>query len=493
MGDSNLCKKKFIYEQLISCCVMKRGIILLVLICLILPSVSGQGTTAILTSDNPADFAVASAWSQKTGSHLVTTPWGEFSSGALSEVLSTGANLVYIIGGETAIPGAESILKKQGISVVQVSGADRAETSLKVAERFGGTRAVAVYGYDLTAMDDALTLASAETLPIVFYGSADAGFGKSLARMGIGQLELIESPAFDTVVSDSIKASGITTSEISRDEKATVETMLDLAQTRIDEAEVLVRSIKDAETLAAADLIVDAKIKMADAESSFKVGKYSEAFKGAVAAEESARYAIAVYTNRAQGRITDMIAIADLGIAQKGVSGVKEDLRDVGAPYGVGIPVPPIIDLSTYLTDIAGYNLSVEQGSGLGFDYDIIGKYTKAVGQTVTVEIYEQASEADAVEWAGLTKYSDEQSRDWENTTFMGYPASNKSITVPVSDNINQEIFLRVAVGKLGIFTKFTQSVRKSDADTLLLHPLVAQEMVEQVTGEVIKEIEASQ
>ena len=75
----------------------------------------------------------------------------------------------------------------------------------------------------------------------------------------------------------------------------------------------------------------------------------------------------------------------------------------------------------------------------------------------------------------------------------MGYPASKKSITVPVSDNINQEIFMRVAVGKLGIFTKFTQSVRKSDADTLLLHPLVAQEMVEQVTGEVIKEIEASQ
>jgi len=423
----------------------------------------------------------------------VTTSWGEFSSGALSEIISTGASLVYIIGGETAIPGAESKLKKQGISVVQISGADRMETSLKVAERFGAARAVAVYGYDLTAMDDALTLASAETLPVVFYGSADAGFGNSLARMGIGRLELIESPALDTIVSDSIYSAGITTSEITRDTKNTVEAMLDLVRSRIDEAGVLVRSIKDAETLAAAGLIVDAKINMQSAESSFKAGKYADAFKSAVSAEESASYAIAVYSGRAQGRITEAVEAADLGIAQKGVAVVKEDLRAVGAPYGVGIPVPILIDFSTYLVDIEGYNKSVEIGTGLGFDYDTVGKYTRAVGQTVMVELYEQDSESSAIEWAKLTKFYETESKDWMNTTFMGYPASKKSITVPVSDNMNQEVFLRVAVGRLGIFTKFTQSVRKSDIDTLLLHPLVAQAMVEGVTGEVIKEIEANQ
>ncbi len=45
MGDSNLCKKKFIYEKPIGCCAMKRGIFLLILICLAVPSVSGQGDT----------------------------------------------------------------------------------------------------------------------------------------------------------------------------------------------------------------------------------------------------------------------------------------------------------------------------------------------------------------------------------------------------------------------------------------------------------------
>jgi len=460
---------------------------------LALPSASAQGTAAILVSDNPADFAVASAWSQKTGSPLVTTPWGMFSSDAFSEVISTGASLVYIIGGETAIPGAESKLKKQGVSIVQVSGADRAETSLKVAERFGGSRAVAVYGYDLTALDDALTLASAETLPIVYFDTSDDGFGNNLARIGIGHLELIESPTLDTAATDSITSAGITTSEITRDEKATVDAMLDLAQNRIDAAKLIVRSIRDGSTLAAAGLIIDAEINMQNADSKYTNGDYIGAFSSAVLAEESAGYAIAIFEGRSQGRITEMVEAADLGITQNGVSGAKDTLKELGAPYGIGLPLPPVIDLSTYLVDVSGYTLEVEPGTGIGFDYDIIGKYFKTVGQTVNLEIYEQASDADAVEWAGVTKYSDEESRDWINTTFLGYPASKKSITVPISDNMNQEVFLRVAVGKLGIFAKFTQSVRKSDAPDLLLNEVVAQGMVEQVTGEVIKEIEANQ
>jgi putative cell wall-binding protein len=472
---------------------MKRGFVLAFLILILLPGVGAQGKVAILTSDHASDHAVSKTWADKIGATLVVTPWGELSNEAVDDLRFSQANLVYIIGGEVAIPGAIDALEKYDWTVISVGGTDRQETSQNVAERFGAKRAVILDGFDTRAMDEALTMARAEEIPIIFFHTEDTDFSAILQRAGIIDVNLISNPTLKEAIKSSMSQVGITITEIDKDEKDAAQKMIDRAEEKINESLLIVRSIKDGLTLAGSSLIVDAEIKLKLGKDALKTMDYEGAFTFAVLSEESADYGIAIYNGRIRGRITEIVAQANSEIQRVGVAEAKEDLEKVGASYGIGIPVPPIIDLATLLVDVPGYTKSVEQGSGLGFEYDIVGKYTKTVGQTVNVEIYEQPSEADAIEWAEVIKYSEEESRDWKNTTFMGYPGGLKSITFPVSDNINQEVFLRVAVGKLGIFTKFTQSVRKTDTDTLLLHPIVAQEMVEEVTSEVIKEIEANQ
>jgi putative cell wall-binding protein len=472
---------------------MKQSLVLAFLILVLLPAVGAQGKVAILTSDHASDHAVSKTWADKIGATLVVTPWGELSNDAVDDLKLSQADLVYIIGGEVAIPGAIDALEKYDWTIISVGGTDRQETSQNVAERFGAKRAVVLDGFDTGAMDEALTLARAEEIPIIFFHTEDTDFGAILQREGIIDVNLISNPTLNEAIKSSISQAGITITEIKKDEKDATQKMIDRAEERINESLLIVRSIKDGLTLAGSSLIVDAEIKLKLGKDALKTRDYEEAFTFAVLAEESADYGTAIYNGRIRGRITEIVAQANSEIQRVGVAEAKEDLEKVGASYGIGIPVPPIMDLASLMVDIGGYTKNVEQGSGLGFEYDIVGKYTKTVGQTVNVEIYEQPSEADAIEWAGTTAYSEEESRDWENTTFIGYPASQKSITVPVTDNINQEVFLRVAVGKLGVFTKFSQNVRKTDADILLLHPLVAQEMVEEVTAEIIKEIEANQ
>ncbi len=178
-----------------------------------------------------------------------------------------------------------------------------------------------------------------------------------------------------------------------------------------------------------------------------------------------------------------------------GLSGVKDSLRKTGEPYGIDLPLPPIINLALYIVDIPGYTKSqVVEGSGKGFEPDISAKYTKKVGESVTIEIFKQDTSADAIKWAEQTMFATGiESRDWSKTNFLGYPGTIKKITIPVSDNMNQEVYLRVAVGDLGIFTKFTQSVRKSDASLLLVPQDQAVAMVEEITGTIIREIEVSQ
>jgi hypothetical protein len=472
---------------------MKHVFIITFLILLLLPGVGAQGKVAILTSDHAADHAVSKVWADKIGAALVVTPWGELSGGAMDDLKFSQADLVYIVGGEVAIPGAIDEIERYDWTVISIGGADRQETSLNVAERFGASRAVVLDGYDTVEMEDAVTLGTAEGTPIIFFHRGDTEFGNLLGGMGISDVNLISNPALDEAIKTSLSQAEIDITDIKRDEKEKAKKMLDIAEGQINDTELNVRSIKDGTTLAGSSLLMEAGIKLSQGNSAFKSNNYGEAFIFAIEAEELANYAEAIFTGRIQGRISGIVAQADFEIQRVGVAEAKENLKVRGAPYGIEIPVPPIIDLATMLVDIPGYNKSVEQGSGLGFEYDIVGKYTKEVGQTVNVEIYEQQSEVDAIEWVEITQYSEEESRDWENTTFLGYPASLKSVTVPVSDNINQEVFMRVAVGKIGVFTKFTQSVRKTDVDTLLLHPLVAQGMVEEVTRAVIEEIEANQ
>jgi putative cell wall-binding protein len=471
---------------------MKKGIFLVYFILLLLPSVNAQGAVTILSSDHISDQTVATVWAEKIGAHLVLTTWGSLSDETLTDIIKSQPTIVYIVGGEIAVPGAESKLGSYDITLIRIGGATRIETSLGVAERFDAERAVVLDGYDLPSIEVAQTLGVAEGIPVIFTERGDTEIGIKLKGLGITKISLISNPAFEGI-RNSIIGVGISIEELQEDTQSSIRKITEAAEKHINQTEQLVRFIKDGPTIAAARLLVDSKISLSKSISASTAGDYGEAFEKAVEAQELAAYAGIIYSGLYPGRIEKLVDKAELDLSAQGINSVKDELRNVGEPFGIGIPIPPIIDIDLYLVDIPGYTKVVERGSGLGFEYEVRGIYTRGVGQTVYVEIYEMISESEAIDWAEQIVFAPGlESRYWNITDFMGYPASSKNILIPVTDNMNLEVFQRVAVGNLGIFTKFTQSIRKADADKLLLPQDEVQLMVEEVTGEVIKEIEAS-
>jgi putative cell wall-binding protein len=469
---------------------MRNGVVFAFLILALSGAVHAQSSVVILTSDNAADYAVARVWAEKIGADLVVTPWGSMTSEAVSEVVFSQATIVYVVGGAVAIPNAEGELTGYDKTVIRVGGANRQETSLSIAEKFGATRAVVLDGYDTAAMEEAVTLGIAESTPIIFLHRDDSGFGTTLRRVGIGDVTLISNPSITEEVKDSIRTAGIKFTEPFKDKRRSAQKMIDLAESRINETEDLVISIKDGPTLAAAKLLVESKIMVSQAQGAFTDGNYKDAFIQAAVSEEFVTYASLIYNGRYPGSILDAVASANADISSVGVSGAKDALRDRGAPYGVGLPVPQTIDLATYMVDIPGYTKSdVHEG----IEYDMTAKYTKGYDRSVRVELYKRADESDAIKWVEQIVFTPGMaSEDWESTTFMGYPTNMKQINYPGTDKINQEIYLRVAVGNLGVFTKFTQSVNSREPH-LLIPQEEAQAMVDEVTAEIIKSIESAQ
>jgi putative cell wall-binding protein len=457
------------------------------------PTASAQGKVIVISSDNPADQAVASVWAHKIDSGVVKVPWGSLPAEGISDVVLSGASIVYVIGGELAVPNVEAALKTYDKTVIRIGGSNRMETSEGVAKRFESSRAVVLDGWDLTWMEDALTLARAEKIPLVFFHGNDSSPGAALKNAGISDITLFSNPAVDETFRDSLKELGIKVSEKSREKKIATQKMIDFAKASINETTPLVRTINDGPSLAAARLIVEAKISLAKAREGLKSRAYEEAFEQAVISEELGGYAVSIYKGIIKGRILEAVSQANSDISAQGIQIAKESLKNVGAPYGIGIPVPPIKDLKSYLVDIQGYS---KTSVGGGVFYDMGAKYTKVVdgktifGRTVSVEIYERADETEAIKWMEQTKFTPRESGDWVLRDFNGYPANFKSIRYTITDRNNQEIFLRVAIGNLGIFSKFTESVGPNYGD--LISKELAEPMVEEVTTEVIKAIENS-
>ncbi len=449
-----------------------------------------QSSVAILTSDNKADESVATVWAQKIGATLVVTPWGSLTDKAKADVVATGANVVYVVGGDVAVPGAENGLKGYGLTVIRVGGETREETSLKVAERFSNSRAVILEGYDYGSMGNAIIVGATEGIPLIFIKGTDLGAGEKLKENGVSDVTLFSNPAFQADVKDSVKNSGIKITDSTIERRNLVITMIDMASERIKGAEVLVRTIKYGYSLAGARLIVDSNIQLTQARDSLDAMRYGDAFKQTVAAHESALHANYVYNGKVVGSLSDALSTADSDISSRGITIVKDELKQHGSPYGIGLPVPPVIDLSDYMVDIEGYTKRI---LGEGAFYDMAAKYTKGKDRSVSVEIFKRESSTDAVDWMKETQFSTKESRDWESITFLGeYPASTKRITVSVTDRITQEVFMRVAVGNLGVFTKYTQGVSSREPQ-LLIPQEEAVSMVEEVTAEVIRAIEESQ
>jgi hypothetical protein len=144
------------------------------------------------------------------------------------------------------------------------------------------------------------------------------------------------------------------------------------------------------------------------------------------------------------------------------------------------------------MVDVMGYKKS-RVGTELCFDLcNISAKYSKepvgvAPDKTIIATIWIRSNNEAAIAFVNEKKYAnDTESRDWEITTFNGYHASRKSINFTVSENKREEVFLRVAVGNVAIYTEFLQTVGKYDKMTPLEDGI---EMVDEITAAVVNAI----
>jgi len=162
-------------------------------------------------------------------------------------------------------------------------------------------------------------------------------------------------------------------------------------------------------------------------------------------------------------------------------------------------PPPPKLsktdNLRQYMGDISGYTTDGRGPYDLCLDIcDWAEKYTKqpiepGKSKSVKVEFYIQPSSAAAVVWAQETHFANQSadSKNWKLTTFKGYSANKKVLTdIVISDSKESQVFLRVAVGNVGIQAQLTQRVSKYGE----LTPIEELEaIVDEVTGAVISKL----
>jgi hypothetical protein len=137
-----------------------------------------------------------------------------------------------------------------------------------------------------------------------------------------------------------------------------------------------------------------------------------------------------------------------------------------------------MIDISNYEKTRVGTDLCLDicdMGAKYTVQPIIIGK-----DRSVKVELFIHENNQDAIAWEEFHNYQN-QSVDrgtWNPITFLGYPASKKSITHFVSENQEAQVFIRVAVGNVGIQSTLSQRVSKYSE-------LTPQEELEAIVDEV--------
>jgi hypothetical protein len=124
---------------------------------------------AILSSNNPADKALATLLSKHHEVPLVESSWGRLTNDSILELISLNSSSIYVIGGEAALPNAEKSLSDKGISIKKrFNGSDRYETAALVALEWKNSSAiVAAYGYDEEGIATGISRAELEEAPLL--------------------------------------------------------------------------------------------------------------------------------------------------------------------------------------------------------------------------------------------------------------------------------------------------------------------------------------
>jgi stage II sporulation protein D len=102
---------------------------------------NGSEAVVLGRGDVPADALTGSVLAKKYNSPLLLTMSDKIPDSVQSEISELNPKVVYIIGGTGAIStNVENSLKTKGFTVVRLSGTDRFETSLDIAEEINTSR-----------------------------------------------------------------------------------------------------------------------------------------------------------------------------------------------------------------------------------------------------------------------------------------------------------------------------------------------------------------
>jgi hypothetical protein len=258
---------------------------------------------AVLSSDNPADHALAQLLANHLDARIIVTHWGTMSNDSIEELLSLNASRIYIIGGEVAVPRAVKTLAEKGISVEKrFNGTTRYETSARVAREWENSSGIVVaYGYDVEGIKEAMARAESERAPLLFVPQSHIPSEVNETINLISPQKAILFPAPDMIENllyADLNYHGMEIEVVRQDHEEKTFNMISLANITLRESEgtnFTFDAHKEARNVAA-KLINESRESLAAAEEMYDAGRYNLAFGQAVLAKFKAEYSIRIRT-----------------------------------------------------------------------------------------------------------------------------------------------------------------------------------------------------
>ncbi len=311
-----------------------RRIVQLAVLSLLLVGLVGaaQQKAVILVSDNPADYAIAQVLSQAINASVVVTPWGTLSDTAVAEIQNASPDIVYVIGGQVAVPDVEQRLN---ITVKRFAGRDRFETAALVAEYFNATlntsEIIVVHGFDEEGIEQAIKEAKKLKAVIIFTKSDDIPeyVKKFLKKLKAKKAKIIPTPGMNVKVEEEVKkhAEEVEEEKVNFSEKAMK--AISKAEEKISKAEKLLpANATTGREIAAERLIENAKRDISLAREAYSAGDYGKAFGLATAAKHEAEAAEKILEHIVVGVYKEKVRKVEIEIEKEKIKKEKERERE---------------------------------------------------------------------------------------------------------------------------------------------------------------------
>jgi putative cell wall-binding protein len=266
----------------------------------------------VLTSDNPADYAVGKVLARRLNTSVVTTPWGNMSQNATKVIENSGFKTVYVVGGEIAISGAEEELKRINVSVLRFGGEDRFETSSSVAGIWGNSpRILIAQGFDREGILDAIKEEAEDQAPLIYIrpNTIPESVENIIINLNVSHALLIPSPDTEVLTIETIlrkhNVIEIDVQSINKSKRTAV--AIEEANKALIDAISTSTEYIDAKAIASLKLLALAKEDFVVAQNAYNEENYSNAFAHAVAARYQAEEAARILSGQIIGRLKDLV------------------------------------------------------------------------------------------------------------------------------------------------------------------------------------------